>query len=88
MLRWVSPFKTSIQNQHSFGFTKLFAGLMKNAVLSDRYNYRVKIINDIVVVMRTFACQLAAIRVGLVHGMLLTGGEYKKMDYVYMSVLR
>ena len=43
-------------------------------VLSDRYNYRVKIINDIAVVMRTFACQLAAIKLNLVNGILRNKG--------------
>ena len=62
--------------------------LGKKAVLSDRYNYRVKII-DIVVVMRTFACQLAAIKVSLViNGILRNRGwiPIKKKDYV--NVLR
>ena len=62
--------------------------LGKNAVLSDRYNYRVKS-TILFVVMRTFACQLAAIKVSLViNGILRNRGEYlfKKMDYV--NVLR
>ena len=53
--------KTSILYQHSFGLTKFIAELRKNAVLSDGYNYHVKMINKIAIVVRTFACQLAAI---------------------------
>ena len=55
-----------MQYQHSFGLAKFVAELRKNAVLFDRYNYRVIIINDISVTVRTFACQLAAIKVSLI----------------------
>ena len=43
-------------------------------ILSDRYNYRVKIINDIAVVMMTFAFQLAAMKLNLVNGILRNRG--------------
>ena len=51
-------YKDYLCNYKLFGFVKL---------ATDRYNYSVKIINDIAVVMRTFPCQLAAIKVSLVH---------------------
>ena len=47
---------------------------MPSCLLSDRYNYRVKIINDIAGVMMTLASHLAAIKVSLVHGILRNRG--------------